>query len=242
MQRIKFLLFVLSWSFAFCVQAQDDDKPSYYQRPSNPKPAPTAPAQQPASQQKNSNPKAYAYTQKKFDMERILIEPTIQLFFSGQQVTFGLKPTVVYDIWKKKLFVGGGIDYNLNAIFRYPVGNTTKTVTVQSFGGGPVLHYNIWKGLYARIQPEVLGVRIPYSYTHVGINNVKVQYKTYAYPYMWLGAGWNLARGMKGIFMPAGIYFDPIYFVRSDPQRLSPYGPVYFQIGIYILDPLGIRI
>lgn len=256
MQRILLLLLTFTIGFNFSAQAQDDDKPNYYQRPSNPKPAPVdsadAPTEHdetaPSSQQKNVNPKTYSYTEKKFDMSQLLIEPTISFFFTSQIVSFSMKPSVVYDIWKKKLFVGGGIDYSVNAYLKYPLGNTTKTITVQSYGGGPVLHYNIWKGLFARVQPEVLAVRIPVSATQSGLNNYTVNYKTYAFPYMWIGAGYNLAKNLKGIFMPAGIFFDPMSLYRQQNYtdlagngqkryQLSPYGMVYFQIGIYILDP-----
>lgn len=256
MQRIFFLVFALMLGFVFCAQAQDNDKPSYYQRPNNPKPAPqeeqkSAPqteSETEAAAPKKEESKLPAYTQRKFDMDRILIEPVFQFFFASQVLTFGLKPSVVYDVWKKKLFVGGSVDYNVNAYFKYPVGTTTKTLTVQSYGGGAVLHYNIWKGFYARLRPEVLAVRIPVSATPVGLNNYKINYETHPFPYLWIGGGWNLARGVKGLFMPAGIYFDPIAVVRQQNYtdiagngqkryQLSPYGMVYFQIGIYILDP-----
>ncbi|HEY0262863.1 MAG TPA: hypothetical protein VGB95_07535, partial [Chitinophagales bacterium] len=158
--------------FSFCVQAQDDDKPNYYQRPSKPTPAPTQPQptdtsqeaqpfeSQPIPQQnepmsRRSQQMNENYKQG-FDMNKILIEPTFSFFFTSQSVNFGIRPSVAYDIYKKKLFVGGSLVYNVQAIFKYPVGGTTKNITIQAFGGGPVLHYNIWRGFYARVRPEIL--------------------------------------------------------------------------------------
>lgn len=271
MQRFKFIFSAFLLVFSLCVQAQDDDKPNYYQRPNKPTPVPAQPENtdttqspeqfeaQPIPQQNQPMPRRQSQQElnenykQGFDMSKILIEPTFSFFFTSQSVNFGIRPSVVYDIYKKKLFAGGSFVYNVQAIFKYPVGTTTKNITVQAFGGGPVLHYNIWKGFYARIRPELLGVRIPVSYSYVGLNQVDMHYKTYAFPYLWLGAGYNLAKGLKGIFMPAGIYFDPISIVRQQNYtditpsgakryQLSPYGMVYFQIGIYILDPgIGLK-
>jgi hypothetical protein len=234
---LKIIITLCVFFSASTVWAQEDDKPNYYTRPDYKKTEEPKPEKTETETEKPKPVQPYKYNKKKFDWKNILIEPNIQLFFTGDFVQFGLMPSVAYKVWKKGLFVGGALNYNIISQPRYPLSNgATKSISTQVFGGGPVVHYSIWKGFFARVRPELLGIRYPESYQFTGPASVKINYKTQHFPYLWLGAGYNFTHG-RNLFVPVAFYFDPVYFARTQ-STYNPYQQAfYIQLAFYIISP-----
>jgi len=235
-----FLVLFFGVSLFFSAVAQNEDKPNYYVRPQNP---PQQSPELPRDTTSRLRPSTQlSYTKKKFDWSNILIEPNIQFFVGNGYIQFGLQPSVVYKVWKKGLYAGGSLHYNVLAQPNYAFAGVNNTIIKkdlirqQTFGGGVVLHYNIWKGIYARIRPEILGVRIAEGYEVSANNKVKIITKDYVYPHLWLGAGYNFTRN-KTFFIPIGVFFDPLYYVRAKSQFAPYQSPIYIQLAFYIFSP-----
>lgn len=139
-----------------------------------------------------------------------------------------------YQVTKKPLYVGLSINYNIQVFSNQVVlpNGSKPTITSQVYGGGPVIHYRIWKGFFARLRPEVLGWRYPTGYYSALTN--KIEYKTSVSYHAWIGAGYSL--NIKGLIsIPFAIYVDPLYFAQKKTV-FSPYpSPILLQIGIYDL-------
>ncbi len=231
-----FLVLFFGVCFLSSALAQNEDKPNYYVRPQNaPQQSPEVPADTTSRLRPSTQP---SYAKKKFDWSKILIEPNIQFFVGNGYVQFGLQPSVVYKVWKKGLYAGGSLHYNLLVQTKYPFTPTYSKdlIRQQTFGGGVVLHYDIWRGIYARIRPEILGVRIAESFVPTGPSSVKIITKDYVYPHLWVGAGYNFTRN-KTFFIPIGIFFDPLYYVRPKSQFAPYQSPIYVQLAFYIFSP-----
>jgi len=233
MQFLKSFFFVLLIGFSVSASAQDDDKPNYYKRPENN--YQSAPADT-SSKKKTTAPRSFAYNKNKFDIKKLFIEPTnFQLNFGSNYFLFGFNPLAAYQVTKKPLYVGISVNYSIQVFSNYILPNGGKaTLTSQVYGGGPVVHYRIWKGFFARFRPEILATRYPDG-TYNAFTN-KVNYKTTPSYHAWIGAGYSLnIRGL--ISLPFAIYIDPLYFAQGKTQ-FSPYpSPIMLQIAIYSVSP-----
>lgn len=209
------------------LRAQDDDKPAPYKRP-----------EQSYSKDTVSTDfgKTNSFTpKKKFDIEKLLIEPNVQLFFASNYYQFGLMPSLGYKTWKN-LYLGGSLNYNLQYVPHIDgPGTNSPHASIQVYGGGPFAHYKIWKGFFARLRVEMLAVRYPSSYAY-GTN--EIVYNTRGIPYIWIGGGYNLTAS-KNFFIPVAVYLNPLYATYSGGQKdISPYQSfVYFQVAFYIFSP-----
>jgi|688.fasta_scaffold680384_1 hypothetical protein len=235
---MQYRLFTLLILLCVCTNlvAQEDDKPNYYTIPEQKKPG--KPIDETTTPTNKDNKTLETYTKKKFDFSKILIEPNIQFFVGQGFLQFGFMPSVAYRVWDKGLYVGGSLHYNILAQLNYQITNTYSRdiVRSQTLGGGVVLHYDIWKGIYARLRPEVLGVREAVSYQLTGPASIKINYKDQVFPHLWIGAGYNFTRS-RNIFLPVGVFFDPLYYVRNR-SPFAPYqSPFYVQLAFYIFSP-----
>jgi hypothetical protein len=148
-------------------------------------------------------------------------------------------PSVGYNVWKG-LYVGGSLNYNITYVPNYYATGPTSYASgnVQVFGGGPFVHYKIWRGVFARLRFEMLDVRFPKDY----LNNDMV-YDNRGVPYIWLGAGYNLTAS-RNFFIPLAIYVNPLYATYGgdvkNTTRMTPYTSwFYLQIAFYIISPSG---
>ena len=215
------LLLILSVS----VSAQDDDKPAPYKRPTD--------AYSRDTINPNDNMKGFKTAKKKFDISKLLIEPNIQLYFSSNYYQFGLMPSIGYNVWKN-LYVGGSINYNIIYEPHWDGTAATPSVNLQVYGGGPFIHYRIWKGFFTRLRTEMLAVRYPDVNQYSGA----ISYATRGIPYIWVGAGYNLTAS-KNFFIPVAVYVNPLFPTYDGTARsVSPYSSwVYFQLAFYIISP-----
>jgi hypothetical protein len=234
MQLFKLTFFGLLLGTSLAASAQDDEKPNYYKRPENTA-QPTV--TDTAAKKKITAPSDFSYTKKKFDIKKLFIEPTnFQLNFGTNYFLFGFNPLAAYQVTKKPLYIGLSLNYNIQVYSNQVVlpNGSKPTITSQVYGGGPVVHYRIWKGFFARLRPEVLGWRYPTG--NVNLLTNKIEYKTSVSYHAWLGAGYSL--NIKGLIsIPFAIYVDPLYFAQKR-NAFSPYpSPILLQIGIYSLSP-----
>ena len=207
------------------VFAQDDDKPAPYKRPTDAYSRDTVNPNK--DEIKGFQPK------KKFDISKLLIEPNIQLLFSSNYYQFGLMPSIGYNVWKN-LYVGGSINYNLTYEPHIdPSTTASPSASLQVYGGGPFVHYRIWKGFFTRLRVEMLAVRYP----NIDYAN-NVTYATRGIPYIWFGGGYNLTAS-RNFFIPIAVYVNPLFPTYDGTARtVSPYSSwVYFQIAFYIISP-----
>jgi hypothetical protein len=205
--------------------AQEDDKPAPYKRPTD--------AYSRDTIDPNANLKGFQTAKKKFDIKKLLIEPNIQLSFSSYYYQFGLMPSLGYNVWKN-LYVGGSINYNITYLPHYDGTTASPSASLQVYGGGPFVHYRIWKGFFTRLRTEMLAVRYP----NIDPYNGSVSYATRGIPYIWLGAGYNLTAS-KNFFIPIAVYVNPLYpTYDATAKGVSPYSSwVYFQLAFYIISP-----
>ncbi|MBS1596234.1 MAG: hypothetical protein JST90_18120 [Bacteroidetes bacterium] len=223
-----YLAFAVLLLSVVSVQAQDDDKPAPYKRPEQSYSRDTVSSD--LGKTSSFSPK------KKFDIEKLLIEPNIQLFFANNYYQFGLMPSLGYKTWKN-LYVGGSLNYNLQYVPHVDgPGTNSPHASVQVYGGGPFVHYKIWKGFFTRLRVEMLAVRYPTSYAYGSTN--ELVYNTRGIPYLWIGGGYNLTAS-KNFFIPVAVYINPLYPAYSGGQKsISPYPSiVYFQVAFYIFSP-----
>ena len=220
-----FALVMMLMTASTALWAQDDDKPAPYKRPEDSYKKDTVSTEM--GQTKSFAPK------KKFDIGKLLIEPNVQLFFSSNYIQFGLMPSVGYNVWKN-LYVGGSLNYNLQYVPHSDPGNSASPhYSVQVYGGGPFVHYKIWKGFFTRLRVEMLAVRYPSSQFYYNGS-----YDTRGIPYLWIGAGYNLTAS-RNFFIPLAVYINPLFPSYSGDQKsVSPYQSiVYFQVAFYIFSP-----
>ena len=206
--------------------AQEDDKPAPFKRPKS------AYSQDTVST--NSKEVKGFGEKKKFDISKMLIEPNVQLLFNSYYYQFGLMPSIGYNVWKN-LYVGGSLNYSITYEPHIdPSVNGSPSASLQVYGGGPFVHYRIWKGFFTRLRVEMLAVRYPDINPYYG----NVTYATRGIPYVWIGGGYNLTAS-KTFFVPIAVYFNPLYpAYDGTAQTVSPYASwVYFQIAFYIISP-----
>jgi hypothetical protein len=220
-----YLLGLLMLAGTLAAVAQDDDKPAPFRRPESSYSRDTV--------NPNKDELKGFQQKKKFDISKLLIEPNVQLYFTSNYYQFGLMPSLGYNVWKN-LYVGGSINYNLVYEPHWDGTPATSSINVQVYGGGPFVHYKIWKGFFTRLRFEMLAVRYPdidpYSY--------QVSYTARGIPYIWFGAGYNLTAS-KNFFIPVAVYVNPLYGTYDGTARTeSPYTSwVYFQVAFYIISP-----
>jgi hypothetical protein len=220
----KYVLVIMMLVSAASLCAQDDDKPAPYKRPQNDYSHDTI----------NTNKdelKTFENPKKKFDISKLLIEPNFQLYFNSYQYQFGLMPSIGYNVWKN-LYVGGSINYSLTYEPHVdPSTSGSPSASLQVYGGGPFVHYRIWRGFFVRLRTEMLAVKYP------DINYANdVTYATRGIPYIWMGGGYNLTAS-KNFFIPLAIYVNPLYGTYDGTAKsISPYSSwFYVQIAFYIL-------
>ncbi|MCW3124927.1 MAG: hypothetical protein JWO03_585 [Bacteroidetes bacterium] len=227
--RMKFIRFfalvVMLVTASASLWAQDDDKPAPYKRPEQSYSRDTVSSD--IGKTKSFAPK------KKFDVSKLLIEPNIQLFFSSNYYQFGLMPSLGYKTWKN-LYLGGSINYNLQYVPHIDGTSSSPHASVQVYGGGPFIHYKIWKGFFTRLRVEMLAVKYP-EYSYIGNS---INYNTRGIPYLWVGGGYNLTAS-RNFFIPIAVYINPLFPAYSGDQKsISPYPSlVYFQVAFYIFSP-----
>ena len=206
------------------VFGQDDDKPAPFKRPVD------SYAKDTVSSDK-STLKTFDNKKKKFDIGKLLIEPNFQLYFSSTYYQFGLMPSIGYNVWKN-LYVGGSLYASVMYEPHWDGTPATPSITQQAYGGGPFIHYRIWKGFFVRLRTEMMAVKYadidPYSYD--------VSYATRGIPYVWVGGGYNLTAS-KNFFIPLAIYVNPLFPTYDGTAKaISPYPSwFYIQIAFYIL-------
>lgn len=228
MSLSKYIAGVFLLLMAVAVQAQEDDKPAPYKRPSDTYNRDTV-------SNDGSKLKTFQPAKKKVDMSNFLIEPNVQLFFGPDQVQFGLMPSLGYKVYKN-LYAGGSICYNLLYITHVDGTSGSPSASQQVYGGGPFLHYKIWKGFFARMRFEMLAVRYPNVYENPNLT-YQINYATIGIPYIWIGAGYNLTPA-RNIFIPLAVYVNPLWGAyNGSAKEYSPYSWFYFQVAFYIFSP-----
>ena len=202
------------------VFAQDDDKPAPYKRPRDAYSDDTV-------NMSKSDVKSFENPKKKFDISKLLIEPNVQLYFNSFEYQFGLMPSLAYNVWKN-LYVGGSLYYSLIYEPHYdPSVIGSPSASVQAYGGGPLVHYRIWKGFFVRARFEMLAVKFPNIDSYSGA----VSYSTWGIPAVWLGGGYNLTAS-KNFFIPIAVYFNPLYATYDGVEKsVTPY-PSWFYVQV----------
>ena len=160
---------------------------------------------------------------KKFDMSKLLIEPIVNLSISQYRLDLGFSPSVAYRVFQPEkakaksgnigLFIGGGITYSYTSL---TLGSNTH-YSIQTYGGGPLIHYTIWRGLFARVKLELLGRRFAYN------DRGYVTTSTKFTPACLIGAGYNLLQS-KNIFIPLIVSYDILHSVVDKNYSVYPRG------------------
>ena len=223
---LLFSFFVFAANVAW---AQDDELPP-------PSSKPNQPAEEKKNDQKPPDAKDFKgfSKPKKFDMSKLLIEPIVNLSISQQRIDIGFSPSVAYRVWQPEkakaksgnvgLFIGGGITYSYTQINE---GRGIK-YNYQTYGAGPLIHYTIWRGLFARVKLELLGRRIP-KYPISVVSNGSGGFKaepTYIHkftPACLVGAGYNLLQS-KNIFIPLVVSYNVLHSVVDKEFSVYPRG------------------
>ena len=227
MKKIIALLsfFILLGNFAF---AQDDELPPPSSKPKQ--------GEEKKNDQKPPDIKDFKgfSKPKKFDISKLLIEPIVNLSISQFRTDIGFSPSLAYRVWQPKnakpksgnvgLFIGGGVTYSYTHI------NETANLkyNIQTYGAGPLIQYNIWRGLFVRVKLELLGRKIPASYYTIpnqtgGGVTYKVNYINKFTPACLLGAGYNLLQS-KNIFIPLIVSYDVLHSVVDKQYSIYPRG------------------
>jgi hypothetical protein len=219
MNFIKLLTLSFLLVLGLTVSAQEDDKPAPYKRPD-----------QTYKPDTTDGFRSFA-PKKKIDYDKFLLGPMFQAFFTNNYYQFGIMPSLGYKVWKE-LYVGGTINYSIEYVPHYDGTSASPSATLQVYGGGPFVHYNVWKRFFVRSRLELLSVRYPNL--NYGYN--KVSYASRGIPYLWLGAGYNLTTS-KNLFIPLALYVNPLYGSYDGIEKgYSPYSAICFQVAFYILS------
>jgi len=167
-------------------------------------------------------------------MSKLLIEPIVNLSINQYRTDIGFAPSVAYRVWQPKkanpkwgnigLFVGGGVTYSYTNIRETP----SLRYNIQTYGAGPLIQYNIWRGLFVRTKLELLGRKIPVSYYTIpnpsgGGAVYKVNYIHKFTPACLVGAGYNLLQS-KNIFIPIIVSYDLLHSVVDKDYSIYPRG------------------
>lgn len=162
-------------------------------------------------------------------MSKLLIEPIVNFSISQYRIDAGFAPSVAYRVFQPKnanprwgntgLFVGAGITYSYTQL---NYGRGIK-FNFQTYGGGPLIQYNIWRGLFVRAKLELLGRRIPLDNPRFVNNRYEFQYKQIFTPACLLGAGYNLLQS-KNIFIPVIVSYNVLHSVVDREYSIYPRG------------------
>ncbi len=223
MKKLLLLLsvFVFAGNTLF---AQDDDLP-----PPSSKPDQTDTRREDQRPPNTNNFKGFG-KDKKFDISKFIIEPIVNLSISQYQAEVGFSPSIGYRVWQAKnvnprwgntgLFLGIGVTYRYNHF------NDGLKYNFQTYGAGPLIQYNIWRGLFARVKLELLGKRYPSSYQINGTPSnpvYKVNYRQQFVPACLIGAGYNLLAS-KNIFVPIIVSYDLLHSLVGKNNSIYPRG------------------
>ncbi|NNC93979.1 MAG: hypothetical protein HKN92_00345 [Chitinophagales bacterium] len=164
----------------------------------------------------------YVETEKKFNWDKVTIEPNFAFAFSSNQLYLGLAPYVGYEV-AKKFYMGPGIIYYYTRFKN--VQPLDLDVNMHTIGGGVFAQYFVYDQIFTRAKFEFLNRKIFIGYT----NNNEPVYKKSNVPVLLLGAGYNLSFGSR-IQFPIMIAYDVIQ--NSDSPYFSNSNfPLYIQIG-----------
>lgn len=166
---------------------------------------------------------------KKFDMSKLLIEPIVNFSISQYRIDIGFSPSVAYRVWQPKnaksksgnvgLFVGGGVIYSYTQINE---GRGLK-YNIQTYGAGPLVQYNIWRGLFVRTKVELLGRKIPVGIGPFVNGRYEIIYRHKFTPAWLVGAGYNLLQS-KNIFIPIIVSYNVLHSVVDREYSIYPRG------------------
>lgn len=230
---LVFSLFVFATAVAF---AQDDELPPPSSNPGK--------VQEKQNDQKPPDPKDFQGFQKKkkLDFSKVIIEPNFTFAISSNYLALGLSPYFGYRVFQPKnvkpragnvgLFVGGGITYRYDRFTQQYNSNSNITYNLQTYGGGLLLQYNVYRGLFARAKLELLGRKIPVSYDIRGSASnptFHINYTNKFTPAFLVGAGYNLLQS-KNFFMPIVVSYDLLHSVVDKNYSLYRNGLVV-QLG-----------
>lgn len=174
------------------------------------------------------------FSKSKFDISKFLIEPIINLSISQYRIDAGFSPSIAYRVFQPKnanprwgntgLFVGGGVTYFYTQINE----GRGKKYNFQTYGAGPLLQYNIWRGFFVRTKIELLGRRVPDANASTvtpvtGGYLYNFKYKQVFTPAWLIGAGYNLLQS-KNIFIPVIVSYNMLHSVVSKDYSIYPRG------------------
>jgi len=231
--------------------AQDDDLPPPTSKPKtdNNTPAPTT---NPTPGNTTNTPNTSGDNgfqgfskSKKVDLSKFIIEPDFNFGFATNEIDLGLSPYVGYNVWKN-LYLGGGFTYLYSGYHNLPFQDVTgqtyyANAASNTYGGGVLVQYNIWRGFFARVKFEVLHSSLDDIYS----NNVSIQLNPannsyqviipkvqVTIPDMLVGVGYNLLRS-KNFFFPIVVSYNVLSSaIPPQTQKYSIYPhSVVVQLG-----------
>ncbi len=237
MKKILFFLF-LSLFAGNILFAQEDELPPPTSRPKD------EPQMSQPKSPKGDDQDFQGFTthKKKIDLSKFIIEPDFYFSIGSDEIDLGLSPLVGYEVYKN-LFVGGSITYLYTGYRNVPLENPLTggvfyaNLNWHTFGGGPMVQYNIWKGFFARAHLEVLH-RImddPTGQVNITTNFVNNTYSVQipkveaTIPDLLLGVGYNLLRS-KNFFFPIMVSYNVLYAATNQTYAVYPHGWV-IQLG-----------
>lgn len=225
-RHIAFLFLGISLLLTVRLWGQEDDRP-----------APKRLTEGKAFSEKTAIPEKFTpfKKKKKFDLDKLLVEPAVGFGVSQNYFNINLRPYVGYNVWKG-LYVGGGITFmyaRFNKYFEIP---TTTGVRYENYvdqvvGGGIFLQYRIWKGLFARTTFEFLNRKFPTSGpVQSGNGSYSIPYKRVNIPVLLIGGGYNFSVA-RFISMPLAVYYNVLNNNRNTAYSIYPRS-VIIQLGL----------
>jgi hypothetical protein len=218
--------------------AQEDDLPP---PTSKPKDVPQTTQPQPPKSD-DQDFQGFTKPKKKIDLSKFIIEPDFYFSIGSDEIDLGVSPLVGYEVYKN-LFVGGSLTYLYTGYRNVPLpdpltgGTFYANLNWHTFGGGPMVQYNIWKGFFARAHFELLHrimddpngtvTAVPnFQNNTYSIEIPKVQATI---PDLLVGVGYNLLRS-KNFFFPIMVSYNVLYSVTNQTYAIYPHGWV-IQLG-----------
>jgi hypothetical protein len=207
--------------------AQDDELPPPSSKPKGQSEQPSTP--------NPPSPKDFQGFKKpqRVDMSKFIIEPLVNFSIGANRLDFGFSPSVAYRVFQPNtasaksnnsgLFIGGGVTYSYTQINEAP----GLKYSIQTYGGGPLIQYNIWRGLFVRARLQLLGRKIPVSYNMIsngsGNYSYQVNYISKFTPACLLGVGYNLLQS-RNIFVPLIVSYDIFHPLVDTKYSIYPRG------------------
>jgi hypothetical protein len=218
--------------------AQDDDLP-----PPTSKPKDAPQSTQPSSPQGNDQDfQGFTKQKKKIDLSKFIIEPDFYFSIGDDEIDLGLSPLVGYEVYKN-LFVGGSLTYLYTGFRNVALpdprtgGTFYANLNWHTFGGGPMVQYNIWKGFFARAHFELLhrimddpnGTITVVPNFQNNTYSIQIPKVQATIPDLLIGVGYNLLRS-KNFFFPIMVSYNVLYSATNQTYAIYPHGWVV-QLG-----------